>query len=127
MKSLKQQIACKCIHFNGLMNDTCKAGIKYIDVKPFGPLKLPCLQQGGHCDKSEFLLPDEVDDRVKEIKVESAKFIVTWMAIKEKFSQDKKLSGSVECTCGGKITYVIAEFNSHVWAKCNSCDLKLME
>jgi hypothetical protein len=52
MKSLHEQIANKCIHFNGIMEKTCKAGICYSDVREEpgeGPYKFPCLKQGGEC------------------------------------------------------------------------------
>jgi len=33
VRTLQEQIAGKCVHFTGLMNDTCKAGVKYSDVQ----------------------------------------------------------------------------------------------
>ena len=32
MKTLAEQIACKCKHFNGRMNDKCDAGVVYLTV-----------------------------------------------------------------------------------------------
>ena len=54
-KTLKEQISQRCIHFTGLMNKECKAGVKYADVRFDRPYKLPCLKQGGTCDKCEFM------------------------------------------------------------------------
>ena len=38
-----------CRHYNGLMNETCKAGVRYADVKlsPPVPLGYPCFKDKG--------------------------------------------------------------------------------
>src|SRR2546423_8128344 len=54
-----------CKHFTGIHNDTCKAGIKYNDVKvqDSRPLKLPCFKDQGCTDRcafATFRTPEEV-------------------------------------------------------------------
>lgn len=64
-----------CRHYNGLMNDTCKAGVAYKDVKDPAdrPLGYPCFKDKGctHlCDKVSFLTPEEA--AIEEEKVSEA-------------------------------------------------------
>jgi hypothetical protein len=44
MKTLRQQIESKCIHFNGLMNECCEAGVRYqtVKVKAEKGMRFPC-------------------------------------------------------------------------------------
>ena len=68
MKSLREQIACKCIHFNGIMNKSCKVGIRYADVRVDRPYKFPCIQTGGECSKAQFRTEEEINKELEEIK-----------------------------------------------------------
>lgn len=45
-RSLREQIADACVHFNGTINDRCKAGVCYDDVAApdVAPLRLPCFR-----------------------------------------------------------------------------------
>ena len=49
MKTLREQIAARCVHFNGTVNPACKAGVVYIDLaggdKPGWGCRIP-LHQG---------------------------------------------------------------------------------
>lgn len=75
MKTVKQQITKqvenRCIHFNGLTHEKCRAGVKYSDVKEqdVKPLKIPCLKMeqisGGSCSKIIFPSPKMVQKEVK--------------------------------------------------------------
>lgn len=65
-RSLKEQIESKCVHFNGLVNETCKAGVNYesVGAKRMGMDK-PCFKGGsGTCDKCRFPTEEEVLEEV---------------------------------------------------------------
>jgi hypothetical protein len=125
MKTLEEQIAGKCRHFNGVMNDTCKIGIAYKDIRSDDrPFRFPCIDKEDHsCSKAVFLTPEEVHDEVDQIKKSSTKAINVLIKVKS----EKKIKGFVPCDCGGKIHYALAPQNSHVWAKCDTCDLSIIE
>lgn len=125
MKTLEQQVTERCKHFNGIMNDSCKAGVCYKDIRGTDkPFRFPCLdRESTLCSKAEFLSPEEVKKEIDEIVESSTKAVNSLIKIK---SQNKN-KGSVQCDCGGKITYSFAPTNQHVWAKCDTCSLSIME
>jgi hypothetical protein len=125
MKSLKEQIAGKCRHFNGIMNETCKAGIAYEDIRSDDkPFRFPCIDRDFHnCSSASFLTDEEVEEEIKEINTSTAKVIGVLMVIKK----DNSNNGTVPCACGGTVHYVRAQLNGHVHAKCDTCDLSFME
>lgn len=125
--SLHEQLARKCIHFNGVMNDTCTAGIKYADVRVGKPYKFPCLKQGGECKCAEFLTDDQAKQKAAEIKQHDVKALTAFLSVKAHFEKTKDQSGTVPCQCGGKLHYAVASLNGHIRAKCDSCGISLME
>ncbi len=127
MKSLKEQIADRCIHFNGIMNKTCDAGIYYADVRVDRPYKFPCLKQGGECDKCEFLTPEQVDKEIAEINDTSTKALSVYVKIRDDVADKKELSGQIKCECGGIVKYSIASSNQHIRAGCTKCELSIIE
>lgn len=129
MLSLEEQIARMCIHFNGIMERVCKAGITYADVRVEGegPYKFPCLKQGGECSKAQFRTVEEVNAKVSEIENSGIRVIVAANNIKDHIERTKKQSGKIQCQCGGNLHYTVAQINGHVWAKCDSCDISFNE
>jgi len=127
MKSLKEQIANKCIHFNGVMNASCKAGVNYADVRVDKPYRFPCLKQGGECSKSIFRTEEEVEAHIKKIKEDDTKVIQSLIAVKVHYAETKEPTGKVPCQCGGELSYSVSSVNGHVWAKCNSCNMSFNE
>lgn len=127
MKTLKEQIADKCIHFNGIMNKECNAGINYDDVKVDRHFKFPCLKQGGECAHSKFRTDEEVEAKVKEIEEDGIKAMVAIATVKDHYAKTKEQTGKVTCQCGGELYYAVASINGHVWAKCNSCGISFNE
>lgn len=75
MKSIEEQISDKCIHFTGLGNKVCDAGVEYdsVKTKSTSPYKIPCLRNcqmsGGFygCDKQHFPTEEEIKTEVEEI------------------------------------------------------------
>lgn len=128
--SLEEQISRKCIHFNGVMENVCKAGVNYKDVREepaSGPYKFPCLQQGGECKHAQFRTPEEVKQKVFEIDNECVKALIAVSTVKDHIHKTKEQQGKVKCECGGELHYAVAAVNGHVWAKCNSCGISFNE
>lgn len=123
MKSLQEQIENRCVHFTGVMNDTCEAGINYADVREGRPYKFPCLKQGGFCLSCQFPSPEEVMAEVDEIQGVGLKTMRVYVKIQEHYRQTKQASGSVKCDCGGELRYSVASVNGHIWAACSKCTL----
>lgn len=125
MKTIEQQIAGKCKHFNGIMNESCKAGILYKDVRSDDkPFNFPCIDREFHnCSSVIFPTAEEVEEQIKEINISTAKTIGVLMAIKK----GQAAKGIIPCPCGGNVHYVRAQLNGHVHAKCDTCDLSFME
>jgi hypothetical protein len=76
-KPLWKQNAEWCIHFNGIMEKTCRAGISYDDPKFGGrqPYRreLPCLKENWSdptrtdiCDKCEYLTEEQAKAKAEE-------------------------------------------------------------
>lgn len=134
MKTIQDQIAAKCIHFTGLGNKKCEAGISYksVEVKGERPIKIPCIRDtilsGGECKKQQFPSEEEILKRVQEIEDFSNYSLKAYAMIKEQISLDKQNYGKIECPkCGGLLHYRRAQLNGHIWGKCESCGLGWME
>lgn len=129
MKSLKDQIADKCIHFNGVMEKVCKAGITYADIRVEGdgPYKFPCLTQGGQCSSAQFRTPEEVEAEVKSIEDSGLKVTMAIAMIKDHIAKTKEQKGKIPCECGGELLYVVSSYNGHIKAACKTCKSSFME
>lgn len=130
MKTLEEQIACKCIHFNGVMEKVCKAGVSYSDVRvkdDNGPYKFPCLKQGGECHSARWWNAEQVKKRVAEIELNGLKVTEAVAAIKDHVEKTKIKAGAIKCQCGGDLNYVVANINGHVWGNCKSCGISFNE
>lgn len=130
MLSLEEQISRKCIHFNGVMEKVCKAGVNYKDVRetpPTGPYKFPCLKQGGECKHAQFTTDEEVKDKVAAIESGGVKAMIAIASIKTHVKETNQQTGQIPCQCGGNLHYTVAQINGHVWAKCDSCSISFME
>ncbi len=127
MKSLHEQISSRCIHFTGLMNKKCKAGINYDDVKTGKPLQIPCIKTGGECSSSKFLTDEEIKKEIDEIESTGAKIFIVRAKILDHYNKTSDWQGKIKCVCGGDLHYSIAQFNNHIRAKCNKCGISFME
>ncbi len=70
-----QQHQQRCIHFTGLMQDTCKAGIRYRSVMGSDlPHSLPCLKEynpaGMTCDRAEFMTDQQAQQYEVKVKAQ---------------------------------------------------------
>lgn len=129
MKTLKEQIQNRCIHFTGIFtNATCKAGVNYADVRTDDrPIKLPCLKQGGECLKSQFPTEEQAKAEAEEIEKNGDNAVIAYIQIKAHYKNTKQLAGKIVCECGGELRYSIAESNEHIWAACSTCGINIRE
>jgi hypothetical protein len=80
-RTLEEQIANWCRHFNGVQNETCRIGIAYRDVRA-ADKKLPCLKNEGcsHlCPSASFRTPEEVALQAEQER-EAAKLFLQELA-----------------------------------------------
>jgi hypothetical protein len=136
MKSLYDQKADKCRHFNGTINGTCKAGVAYATVKVSrGEGKgfaLPCLKdpEGLHCDKLSFKSHDEITAEIEEVNRRFENIGKARAAIVDHCGGPWKrgmggTSGVIDCpACGGSKTlhFSRAGYNGHVHAGCETAN-----
>jgi len=65
VKSLKDQILTRCVHFTGIQHDACEAGIDYKTVRDAsakGPYRWPCFSDSGAttvCPKASFMTDEQ--------------------------------------------------------------------
>ena len=130
IEQIKMQIADKCVHFNGINNKSCDKGIEYASVRSEEkPYKFPCMKKYGMntCSSCKFLTPEEVEAEALEIEERNSRFMKSVIRVKKHYEENKKLQGEVDCDCGGKITYSVAEHNQHMRASCDSCSIGFIE
>lgn len=96
VKTREQNIADrtkKCKHFNGIQNDTCKAGINYHELLGTGVgcfAHMPCFSQGEvECGKRDLYTAEESEEYEKELE----------QHIEEFLGRMKRH----ECDCGAKV------------------------
>lgn len=111
----------KCVHFTGIQNATCKAGIAYETLpKPvcciFGDDKSAC---ASYRDPT----PEEVAADEAEIEAVMAKFrvVMTGIAPWRKANKGRSHAEVVECpACKGRLHLSISSYNGHVHGKCET-------
>jgi len=136
MKTLKQQIETRCIHFTGIRNNKCNAGMVYDDVDQDQKMPyraaLPChkpdkyLPEGEtqcHCPHVKFSTVDEVQQELDAHKEQKDKFMRALEVvgpIREE-QRGRNWEGTVQCpNCKGVLHLSHAACNGHVWGKCET-------
>ena len=80
MSTLRDDLASKCVYFNGLQREYCKRGVRYHDVRDTStsPVSVPCLtrlnEAGATCDLAKFPSDEQLDEMVAEIDTELEEF-----------------------------------------------------
>lgn len=126
-----------CKHYNGLMNDCCKAGVKYDTVAvvheaPKGR-SVPCIPKWNRdgeakCDKFELRTPEEIAAYEQEMAKRFAHTGMARLAIVDHLGGPWKrgtpgAGGTIDCPCCGKknsLSFSRAGFNGHIHARCAS-------
>lgn len=124
--------AGRCVHFNGIGNDTCDAGVKYDDVRDTStkPYSLPCLAKyntaGAKCDKCRVPTAEELAAEEAEYKRTSEGIRKARAAIVAHCGRPWKKgmpgkSGVIACPVCDKpdaLRFGRAGYNGHVHASC---------
>lgn len=76
LPTLREQLAARCVHFDGIQNAKCKAGVTYVDVRDTTqrPYAYPCLSPSPFngsiatttCDQQRHFTEAELDAEVAE-------------------------------------------------------------
>lgn len=127
-----EQIARKCVHFNGVQNASCKAGVVYATVESKeirGFAGSPCFREGEGvpCEKRHFPTAEEVDARVAERKKSTERLFLGMGAASEDAKQKGYRKGnggqsSLPCpVCKtGILHYSVAGYNGHMRGQCTT-------
>lgn len=127
LEQITRSLTNKCIHFNGLMNDCCKAGVNYDTVRVEKPFGLPCMKTGGTCGKIEFMSIEQAQVQAKELLGAELKVVEAYIKVKAHYLKTNEESGSLRCDCGGLLQYIVARGNKHIWCRCKSCGISFNE
>lgn len=129
MKTIDEQIAGKCIFFNGLLNKFCNKGIEY---DSFGRVKMnviPCIAGGtASCEHRQFPTAEDVEEKVKKMTEASGKALGLLFAARNHFEKTGNVTGKFKCPYGDHdVMFVRAELNGHYWVKCRTCQVSFNE
>jgi hypothetical protein len=110
------------------MNDTCRAGVNYDEVRKQGQ-DLPCFKDrtsDSSCDKCSWHTDEEVAAQVKAHEEHTKVMFVVIPALKEDakkkgFKKGNGGASSITCpNCGGTVSYRVSGYNGHMHAMCSS-------
>lgn len=133
MKTQRERIENRCVHFTGVQHQSCAAGVKYDDVKDTTkrPYAFPCFKDDGctSCEKRRFPTEDEVNRELEERDASFKRMMAASRAAHDD-AENRGLrkgcggQGSVKCPCcsDGTIHYQVAGYNGHMHARCSTTD-----
>lgn len=126
-----------CVQFTGVQNESCKAGVKYADVRVEveptagrGKYRFPCFQEGGECACAVFLTPEQekqsrdryvakINETFDHISTVLKRITETHGKYVKRKSPD--VQGVMDCPkCGAKLGYSRSAYNGHVWGRCST-------
>lgn len=127
MRSLEDQISGRCVHFTGIMDKKCKAGVEYESFPQPRFKTLPCLKGTSLCDKCQFPTPEEVKAEVDGIKSMSDSGIKVLLAAKAHYKKMGISFSMFTCPiCGKNAAYTVAS-NGHFAVSCDVCKISMRE
>lgn len=121
--NIETQIWGRCIHFRGIMAETCGAGIRSDSLDD-----LPCLRRRGKaeppcgpCDKRSWPTPEYIAQEIAEIEKEVVMFSQAVPLISDlKSRHPKGWSGTVVCpVCAARMHVAISAHNGHARVACS--------
>jgi hypothetical protein len=125
----------KCVHFNGISNKRCKAGIVYSDLAGPAPAwgrRLPCLDHGEpgqvHCESYREPTDEEIAkdreewDNFMAKKRQEEELLKPLLLRIRKDHPNRSGSGMDNCPCckDGKLSWSIAGYNGHIHMRCTT-------
>ena len=123
---LERQLRGKCRHFNGVQNETCKAGVSYdsLSVKGYG---IPCVASAKDhtlCAHYEALTEQEIAEEIAWEKAEMAKFEKAMPLINRIKREHKRRDATGEEPCPacriGMLRWSHSAINGHVHGCCST-------
>ena len=134
--TLLEQISNRCVHFNGIMNDACKAGVIYQQLMGGGPgwaAHMPCFkdeQSPVQCSQAKFPTPEEAAAEVEESDRQLEAVMKARTACAEDAARHGwgkgKVAGAAIIKCPicreGSLRYTVASVNGHIHGKCSTPD-----
>ena len=136
-----QQIAEKCVHFTGISQTTCNAGVAYASVQREHPpipyrrgsgavyesrRSLPCVDSlnlgGAACEKRCMPTPEAVAAKVEADNRAVEAMLTARHAIVQVTDGRRGVHGSIACPAckSGSLTYSVAGSNGHIHARCST-------
>jgi hypothetical protein len=121
-----------CIHFNGIQNSQCNAGVKYTDLfgnEPGWAAHMCCTSDdnpSATCDKLALLSKEDAEKKVEESEKRMNLLLKALGVAKEHakslgLKTGKGGAGRVKCPgCDGVIHYSVASVNGHMHARCST-------
>ena len=109
-----------CVHFNGIKNKCCDAGVNYYETFGEEPgifKRLPCLEQT-RCACASLRLPTRQE--LDAYELEAQRDIEIVMALDAAVASGQT-EGTIRCTCGGTISWVHPK-SLALRAKCDLCN-----
>jgi hypothetical protein len=76
-----RELLKRCVHFNGIMNDSCDAGVNYKELLGDGPgwaAHMPCFndeKSSVNCPLASFRTPEQARKEIDEQEVQIVEFI----------------------------------------------------
>ena len=142
-RSYAEQIAGRCVHFSGISEKSCRAGVAYDSVQVMNdpPIEyvydrsptaiyrehraLPCLVShnlgGATCAKCQFPTAEEVAAKEAESKRSVEMITNARRAIVLHIEATGKQADAIGCpNCGGRLSYARASSNGHIHARCSN-------
>ena len=111
----------RCVHFTGLNNDACNAGVDYGTLKPYD--SLPCLPKFDkgkcHCVKRRLLTRAEAEAEHAEIEAWDAKLNLILPLIESMRGNGSHFSRDICPICQGMVEIRIAP-NGHARVNCDT-------
>jgi hypothetical protein len=121
----------RCVHFNGIQNESCEAGVNYEEMRGEKIGCLPCFSDEPTplvCDKRSLPTREQAEAHETEVANACRNFSLasSWAARRAAIvlGFGKKAGGqsSLACpACGtGQIRYSVASYNGHMQARCTT-------
>lgn len=134
---IKKSVETKCRHYNGCVNDKCKAGVVYKEVQedasPGKPLRLPCFTIGMFAGPELPCESRSIPDAEESLAIATSECDKAYRhaAAVSKAKEDARAKGykkgsggrgEVACiVCNvGTIKYSVASINGHTHAHCTT-------